>query len=101
MGFARSGGEIYSRRKWQERMNEKNPPCRHEVMRGEGGLMVCQSCGFTRFPEPWEDAGNVEDLPIARAQTSSVTPDGVTPSPKGKAYLEELNIRVDGKDGDV
>ena len=54
-------------------------------MRGEGGLMVCQSCGFTRFPEPWEDAGNVEDLPIARAHR----------------VAEELNIRADGKDGDV
>lgn len=31
--------------------------CRHLVMRGENGWMVCQKCGFMRIPYAWENAG--------------------------------------------
>ena len=58
MSFAKSGSSnIWNKKKWQKRAEVKEEPCRHLVMKGMDGIMVCQKCGFQRLPYDWEDDG--------------------------------------------
>lgn len=89
MGYAKSGGEIYSRRKWQRRMEERRGDVCGHVFKPCEGYMICVKCGYSRLPVDGEDAGDLSDLPIARA------------GGQGIEVAKELNIRADGREGDM
>lgn len=75
MSFAKSGGSnIWSKKRWQKRMENREEPCRHVgLMRPDGGLMVCMKCGYQRMPLEGEDAGDPPMVAQARAQQQGVT----------------------------
>jgi hypothetical protein len=68
---------IYNRRKYNKGLREKQTPaCRHEIMRPDAGLMVCQRCGYTRLPiGEWEEE-QVGPYPFGRDTDSQGNADG-------------------------
>ena len=76
MGFAKSGSSVYYSRRRRRALENREPGCRHEVMKGEDGFMVCQACGYMRFPYTWEDAGDPPMVREARAEQTIIRVEG-------------------------
>lgn len=72
--------------------------CPHVRWIGKDGLMWCAECGACRLPKDWEDGG---ELPAARELREAAGQQTEAASGMAPGDPDRLNIRADGRDGDV